>query len=239
MANIYVITNNINGQQYVGQTVEKISRRFGQHKNSALHLNNKDCNSPLHLAMRKYGIDVFSVELLEECPQNKLDEREIYWINKLDTYYNGYNATLGGQQGTRQYNYEAIAEYYKKTLSKTDTQSYFNCDYSTVKRALHEFNIEELQKGELTKQRYGNKIARYDLDTQEILQIYNSQVEAAKDMYYKGYAKFDINNIQSLKGTASRLGSVAKGKRKQSYGFGWKIIKDQGDGAVIHKNQGE
>jgi hypothetical protein len=43
--------------------------------------------------MRKYGRENFSFQILEECSEDKLAEREIYWINKLNTYKNGYNET--------------------------------------------------------------------------------------------------------------------------------------------------
>lgn len=46
--------------------------------------------------MRKYGLENFSFSILEECEESQLKEREIYWIATLDTYYHGYNATLGG-----------------------------------------------------------------------------------------------------------------------------------------------
>ena len=48
--------------------------------------------------MRKYGRDNFSFKIIEECPENQLAEKEIYWINKLNTYYGGYNETLCGDQ---------------------------------------------------------------------------------------------------------------------------------------------
>lgn len=55
-----------------------------------------DLRKPLYLAMRKYGRENFSFTILEECELELLKEREIYWIEKLKTYDNGYNATRGG-----------------------------------------------------------------------------------------------------------------------------------------------
>ena len=46
--------------------------------------------------MRKYGIENFTFSVIEECSQEQLNEREIYWIEYYDTYKNGYNSTLGG-----------------------------------------------------------------------------------------------------------------------------------------------
>lgn len=46
--------------------------------------------------MDKYGIENFDFYILEECEPVELDDREIYWIDALDTYNHGYNMTLGG-----------------------------------------------------------------------------------------------------------------------------------------------
>jgi hypothetical protein len=50
----------------------------------------------LSRAIRKYGIDNFSFNIIEECKQNQLNERERYWIAYYNTFYDGYNQTLGG-----------------------------------------------------------------------------------------------------------------------------------------------
>ena len=55
--------------------------------------------------LKKYGIKHFSIEQIEECPDEILSNREIYWIKFYDTYNNGYNATLGGE-GCPKYDYE-------------------------------------------------------------------------------------------------------------------------------------
>lgn len=46
--------------------------------------------------MRKYGIDNFKFSVLEECDKEDLNEKEKYWIEKYDSYNNGYNNTCGG-----------------------------------------------------------------------------------------------------------------------------------------------
>ena len=54
----------------------------------------------MYIDFEKYGIDNFNFEILEECPLEKLDDREIAYIKEYDTYYNGYNLTVGGQKGS-------------------------------------------------------------------------------------------------------------------------------------------
>jgi len=65
-----------------------------------------------------YGIDKFNIELLEETTLEGADEREMYWINYFDSYYNGYNSTKGGQKRPTN---ELMKENYDKwkNLDKT------------------------------------------------------------------------------------------------------------------------
>lgn len=95
MAKIYKVTNKQNGKFYIGRTsYEKLYMRKATHK---WYANNKNTNLPFPNALRKYGVDGFIWEILEECDNNKSGEREIYWIDKLKPHY---NATLGGDGGT-------------------------------------------------------------------------------------------------------------------------------------------
>lgn len=55
-------------------------------------------NSYLYNAINKYGIENFSFEIIDECEDYLMAEREKYWIEKLDTIVpNGYNILLGGR----------------------------------------------------------------------------------------------------------------------------------------------
>lgn len=86
----------MNGKQYVGLSKNCIKRWY-DHRNDAKHPAKPDeFKKPLYSAMRKYGLDKFKFKILEECKEEELKEKEIDWINKLDTYNKGYNATHGG-----------------------------------------------------------------------------------------------------------------------------------------------
>ena len=37
-----------------------------------------------------------SFEIIEECLEEELDEKEVSYIEKYNSYYGGYNSTLGG-----------------------------------------------------------------------------------------------------------------------------------------------
>lgn len=91
---IYIIRNTVNNKVYVGQTKVSIKLRFQNHLSAAR--NGQDY--VIGKAIRKYGEDKFYVELLEECLEEELNERERYWISFFNATNNkfGYNMSVGG-----------------------------------------------------------------------------------------------------------------------------------------------
>lgn len=86
---IYLVTNIINGRQYIGQG--NFNERVRYHRSFYKKL---DKHSKLYVAMRNYGIDNFTFEKLIEC-EYSLDVLEEYFIYKYNTLYpNGYNTNL-------------------------------------------------------------------------------------------------------------------------------------------------
>lgn len=98
---IYKIENLCNGKLYVGQTVDFRSRK-GSHL-SALR-RGKSANIYLQRAFDKYGENNFEFSILEFCEPSELNDREMYWIEILDTYNSGYNMDKGGG-GIRGYHF--------------------------------------------------------------------------------------------------------------------------------------
>ena len=88
---VYKITSLLNGMIYVGKTTRSLKERIGEHcrqKNTSL----------IDRAIQKHGLENFIVEVLEQCETiEQLNEREIFWIAKLNCKHpNGYNQTDGG-----------------------------------------------------------------------------------------------------------------------------------------------
>lgn len=98
MIGIYKIENLINGKVYIGKSIN-IEDRWKKHHYKPFYPQGNQYNSAIYRAIRKYGLDYFSFEILEECNQNELDEKEIYWIAKYDAHNKekGYNLTDGGE----------------------------------------------------------------------------------------------------------------------------------------------
>lgn len=120
--------------------------------------------------MKKLGIDNFYYEVLEECSYEDLDQREIYWIAYYDTYNNGYNMTLGGENNRGETNgrscltteevieirsaynshirFKDVYEKYKNKISKRGLQKVWW--FETWKHILPEVYTEENRKWHAT-----------------------------------------------------------------------------------------
>lgn len=97
MGIIYKVENLINHKIYIGQTIKTAQERWNH------HLCEASLGSELyfHRALRKYGKDNFNWSIIEEIDNNKLNEKEIYWISYYNSYKNGYNLTPGGDNPPR------------------------------------------------------------------------------------------------------------------------------------------
>ena len=92
---IYMYTNKINGKKYIGQTVQLLEKRDRK------HLKEKS-DTYFDRTYRKYGKEAFDLIVLEDnIPEDELDEKEIFYIKKYNTFYlygEGYNMTKGGKR---------------------------------------------------------------------------------------------------------------------------------------------
>ncbi|MFA6832262.1 MAG: GIY-YIG nuclease family protein [Bacteroidaceae bacterium] len=93
ISGIYKIENLINGKLYIGQSKD-IKLRWIGHR----HLLKKGTHSNCYLqsACNKYGLKNFKFTILETCDISQLNEKEIYWIKKLNSFVAGYNLSSGG-----------------------------------------------------------------------------------------------------------------------------------------------
>ena len=208
---IYCIKNAVNNKMYVGKTLLSLEERFYEHCKDS---RKSRCEKrPLYNAMRKYGVDNFSIHLLEEVESEILSERESYWIQKLDTYKNGYNATKGGDGKIlydRDFEQLIIADY-QSGLDIISIASKHKCDAGTVRRRLRSagFNTKQ-NRAENNKY----PVAQYDLHG-NYLQTFDSLKSAAEYLKENGVKCGQL-------GLMSHIGEVTRGKRKTCSGYVWK-----------------
>lgn len=97
---IYKAINIINGKIYIGQTSVSLTERIGDHRRKAKIHNSK---SSFHSAIRKYGINNFRFEIIDNAKdRDELNYKEKYWIKFYNSNNNkiGYNLKTGGDQPT-------------------------------------------------------------------------------------------------------------------------------------------
>ena len=185
MGLIYMRTSP-SGGRYIGKTIGSEKHRWQNHISEAHDKNNKDYNSILNKAIRKYGGNNFSCEILEDNISNDiLNEREISWIEYYKTFYldnfHGYNMTKGGDSPIRinEKNFlnlwnegKSITEISLITFSNIGTISKHLKNLGISADSIHERGIEKTKE----KRR---KVLQYSLNG-NLINKFNSSAEAAK-----------------------------------------------------------
>ena len=88
---VYKITNKLNGKSYIGASID-IERRWKAHKCGTSNIG-KD--------IKKEGIENFEFEVLHECSKDELRANERKYIDKFNTFHDGYNLSPGGETHPR------------------------------------------------------------------------------------------------------------------------------------------
>lgn len=212
---IYVITNDVNGKQYVGKTTDTIEARYKKHLEEYKRLR---CEKrPLYSAMNKYGLEHFSVKQLEECELDILNIREQYWIKELNTFHNGYNATYGGD-GTQLYNYDLFIQDYNNGMTAQEIANKYNCDLKPIRLALTKVGYDT--KKNANDRNIHLSVIQLDKKTEKPIQEFISTRAAALYMQAHGYTKDKKDESVS-----HHIAEAARGKRKSAYGFKWKLLE--------------
>jgi group I intron endonuclease len=94
---VYLIENQLNNKKYIGITKNTIKSRFNDHIRNSKKSDLE--NRRLYQAMKKHGVENFTISLLEICEPENIYEAEQKWIKFYNSnlYDFGYNMTAGGE----------------------------------------------------------------------------------------------------------------------------------------------
>lgn len=248
MYQIYLITNLVNQKKYVGQTCQSLNKRWRQH----IFCARKSVNKPLYNAMNKYGVHNFTIELLEtNLTESTVDERESYYINKYNTFIEGYNLTTGGQ-GIHSFRFSEqtrlkLSESHKKywvNLKETDVEEYNRlCEIRRVNSTGKQRTQEVKTKlSKIAKQRVGEKNPFYGKHFSE------ESKQKLKDSLRENSRKikmFDLTTGKEIKvfsslaeiveelhlanSAHSRIGTVCKNRKGHAYQYIWRYADEYPD----------
>lgn len=196
---IYKIINTVNDKIYIGQTTTTIEKRFRDHKGSV-----KNGKYDLYRDMRKYGIDCFDIIEIDNTNAetlnaliDKLNVLEINYIEKYDSFNNGYNNTIGGdnydilsiKKPVTQYDYDgniinkyiSVSEASRQTnISSIDISMCCNKKLYTAGGYIWRFQNKTIKPLELELIKYKNrKVCQYDLN-KNLINTFDTIVEASK-----------------------------------------------------------
>lgn len=192
---IYKITNNTNGKVYIGKTSLSVEKRFQQHINDSK--KERFEKRPLYDAIRKYGIDNFSVDIVEtNISDEEINDKEIFYIKENNSYIgfensNGYNATLGGDSRKyKDFSVENIILDYENGLNCSEIGRKYNIDYSYVSDILKSNGIKVLNSRELCSK----EIYQIDKLTNKIIAKFKNPKEASIKLFGNSNKKSGIKN---------------------------------------------
>lgn len=214
MAYIYKITNILNNKCYIGKTLGTIENRFKQHCKDYKRQSKEQ--RPLYSAMKKYGIENFKIEKIEQCLDKDADEREKYWIEYYGSFKNGYNATIGGD-GKAYIDRQLVIQVYKKTKNCKETARLCNISISSVYNILKSNNIKLNLIKQIIRGKCNKPIIMLNLQG-ERLKIFSTIKEAVY------FLKPNEKNQNTINGAISHIHDVANGKRKTAYKYKWQWL---------------
>ena len=207
MGHIYKITNKINGKVYIGQTIKPVEKRFSQHRHN--YTKSYFSQLTLYKAFKKYGLDNFAFEEIESVDDSLLDEREKYWISFYNSYYDGYNSTLGGRTvSLYSWDVDDIIDKYLILKSARKVAAEVGCDHSTIDRILNQYDVKRFTPSEQKSRKI-----KFSKDDKEIL--FDSSKDAAIWMME--------NNITKNKNYISVRQEITERARKNKTFFGYEI----------------
>lgn len=226
---IYKIQNLINNKIYIGQSID-IKTRWYKHKCA------KD-DFYIHKALRKYGINNFSFEIIEECKQEELNEKEKYYIQFYNSLApNGYNMIEGGSNEAGLSKSKSIKQF---SLEGKYITTYYSIMDAERKTGINNSNISACCQGKrITAGNYqwryedDNLLSIHNLVLQEQVKQQKKQEKALRQK--RIIIQLDINNnivdkfktcTEASKKTNIHCGNISSclnGKRSTAGGFYWR-----------------
>ena len=190
---IYCAHNKVSKKRYIGLTINSLNKRRIHHYCKA----GKPNPVHFHRALLKYKIEDWIWSILEEdILQEDLNNREIYWIEKYNTYETGYNGTSGGggQQGTGRI-YKLYHDKYGWIESTVpELASYYNLDTGKLHKVIA--SIYSQHKGWRLTEKEKDKYSK----RRNLLSPLLSKIRITKKQVYTIQ---DTNRI--LRGTTTEL----------------------------------
>jgi hypothetical protein len=220
MGVIYKITNVLDGKVYIGQTMRKFEDRKKEHLKS---FKDNKSQTVLIKAVLKHGVDNFNFEVVEECNNDQIDEKEIYYIKQYNSKApNGYNVRSGGREklNTTNSNRHTVAKpVYQYTIEGDFIKEFKSASQAALELNIHNTTISQCCRGERLST--GGFIwSRKKVDNfnniEKIKIYHNRSLENNIVTYVKNIYQFDLNGTLLNKYSSVKDASLATNISEQA-----------------------
>ena len=195
---VYMIENRINHKRYVGASKD-VAGRFSEHLGRETRIYPE---REFYQDIVKYGRDNFICALLEECPEEKLLERERFWYDRLQPEYNIFRPIehTAYSEGFREHQIKCrVGEKVSKKLK----EKYSSDEYRNLFREVQRYKFRPVEM--------------YD-DT-GFTKTFESLRDCAKYL--------DEHTDYKAKNKTSKIKSVCDGERKNAFGYKYRYINSK------------
>ncbi len=207
---IYKATNVATGEVYIGATTISLHERINDHYNKAT----KNYGHKFQNAIREYGFESFIWEQIDTgINTDELALKEKYYIQKFDSFHNGYNSDRGGgfKKTIYQYNLTGKLESTFQSLeeaSKSSSISEESISHACIgdRKTSNGFYWTYTSTFDLKEDIRKKKVIQYDFEGKK-LNVFDSIIEASKET--------EIDK--------SSIAKCCRGERKKAGNFIWKF----------------
>lgn len=188
MGEIYKATNKSTGKSYIGQAPLFMGinmQNWGGHARWTRHILEATSertiagkNTDINKAIRKYGKDMFDLEILCTVDKKDLDDMEIKYIKEYNTIEpNGYNMTTGGKNGRHSEASNKKLKVLRKkntAINTIDTSSDTSENNNTIDTSLPKHVYAVKKKGKII----GYRIIKFKIDPESDETVNASFIDA-------------------------------------------------------------
>ena len=227
MIGIYKITNP-KGNSYIGQSRD-IEHRFYYYKLSSEWIKEQ---RKLYNSIKKYGHENHTFEIIEECTEEVINNREIYWIEFYDSVKNGLNLKYGGIGG--RHSEETKQNISKALMGKKQSKETIEKRSKSLKGQKRSEYTKQLmsEAGKNREITWGDQISQAKLNsTYKFTESHKNKISQSSSKPVEQYTPNGIlintypSATEAMKQTGIKNDNISqnlRGKSKSAGGFVWK-----------------
>lgn len=208
MVGIYKVTNKINNKIYVGKSID-VKNVWEKHRNLF-----EAKKFALEKDIALYGADKFEFSILEECEEEKLSDRESFYVDLYDAVKTGYNAKKN-----------KISNYSNISMSNEGQGSSGKSSNIGIglKRHVEKMRTDPEYRNKMVQKYKNNRpnaipVDMVDKNTCEIIMNFPKIMDGALWIRENtSYGKADYATINK----------ICKGQGKTAYGYKWRYTRDR------------